>query len=156
MVVQEFIQQIMEEEVTRDKSERRSASTATEEAAAMSRARTLRGLSLRMRAGCCRYWTKELGLCPELYLHGCGGSRAGDAGPAGRGGTAVEVIDETAGNGRVRGWSGDLWPMRWSTDLREAGLERQGGAAGGDGRHSGRKPLSHQATASDPGRVFRD
>ena len=129
--VQEFIQQIMEEEVTellgREKSERRSAVDAAAgyrngygkpRRLAMSsgtitlRRPRVRGVEERFESRVLPLFarrTKELGaLLPELYLHGLAGGRlrAGDAGLAGRGGTAVEVIDpETAGrlDGRVRG-----------------------------------------------------
>ena len=53
--------------------------------------------------------TKELGaLLPELYLHGLaeGDFRAGDAGTARRGGTAVEVFDSAAAGGMDGGVRG--------------------------------------------------
>ena len=53
--------------------------------------------------------TKELGaLLPELYLHGLaeGDFRAGDAGTARRGGTAVEVFDSETAGGMDKGIRG--------------------------------------------------
>ena len=133
---QEFIQQILEEEVTellgREKSERRRAVDATEgyrngygkprRLAMISGTITLRrprvrGIEERFESRVLPLFarrTKELGaLLPELYLHdspgkGTGGGRlrVGDAGPAGRGGTAVEVFDSAAAGGMDGGVRG--------------------------------------------------
>ena len=105
---QEFIQQIMEEEVTellgREKSERRSTVDSAEgyrngygkprrlamsSGTIMLRRPRVRGVEERFESRVLPLFarrTKELGaLLPELYLHGLGGGRlrAGDAGPAG-------------------------------------------------------------------------
>ena len=127
---QEFIQQILEEEVTellgREKSERRRVVDATEgyrngygkpRRLAMSsgtitlRRPRVRGLEERFESRVLPLFarrTKELGaLLPELYLHGLAeGDFEFDAGPAGRGGTAVEVFDSAAAGGMDGGVRG--------------------------------------------------
>ena len=128
---QERVQRILEEEVTeslgREKSERRSTVDSAEgyrngygkarrlamsSGTIMLRQPRVRGIEERFESRVLPLFarrTKELGaLLPELYLHGLaeGDFELGDAGPAGRGGTAVEVFDsETAGgmDGGVRG-----------------------------------------------------
>ena len=128
---QEFIQQIMEEEVTellgREKSERRSAVDSAEgyrngygkpRRLAMSsgtitlRRPRVRGIEERFESRVLPLFarrTKELGaLLPELYLHGLaeGDFELAMRGLLGEGGTAVEVIDSAAASGMDEGLRG--------------------------------------------------